>query len=273
MPFQPAEGQEFNGQGLGIHFFLGNLICMHPGLLECWFGWRVKSIFSGPEALAAYCRGDRHLASFQELARQEQVRFWLEGEYQQAGEKIHVGMTLHDMEGSEVRLAISMAFTHGLQEFRTLFFDWVETWDLPFFGLEKALWPEKISPRGLDCLGRALEATYLNYIQGPDLDPEPLDLTWFVRAGEISPDSYLAQDLLGWGVCKNREYQKAMAAFRSALALNPHGLGALSGMMWCGIYTQDRQMALEYALAKAGARGEDPEKARAFVDKKLPLLD
>lgn len=269
MPLQPADSQKFNGMGLGIHFFLGNLICLHQGLTECWFGWRVKKIFPEPELFMAYCRGHKDSMNFQVLARQEQVNFWIEGKYLQAGENIQVFLVLHEKSRSERRVQLSMGFKDGLAAFRTQFFDWLNTWGLPFQGLENALWSEQINLLGLDCLGRALEITYLAYIQGLGSDSDPMDLAWFVRANAGASDSYLAHDLMGWGLCKNREYQGAKAAFVSALALNPHGLGALSGMMWCGIYTHDRKMALHYALAKAKARGEEVEKARAFVDRKF----
>lgn len=269
MPLQPVRGQEKNGLGLGIHFFLGNLICLYQGLLECWFGWRVKKIFPEPETFMDYCQGLGSPLDFQDLAGQERVRFWIEGKYLHTREKIHVFLVLHEKGRSERRVELSMAFQDGLVDFRTRFFDWLRTCGLPFQGVEKALWPEQINIRGLDCLGRALEVTYLAYIQGVGPDSDPMDLAWFVRATEDAPDSYLAHDLLGWGLSKNREYQDAKAAFASALALNPQGLGALSGMMWCGIYTHDQEMGLCYALAKAGVRGEDLEKARAFVEKKF----
>jgi tetratricopeptide (TPR) repeat protein len=288
MPFQPAEGQLSKeiGLGLGIHFFLGNLFCVHKGLLECWFGWRVKKIFPEPGLLQEYCRGNRALPNIREIGSQESVRFWLEGQYQQKGEEILLALVLHDTNPinknipgpnihytnknlSESRIKISMAFDDGLLGFRTLLFDWLETCGLPFSNVENAIWPEHISIRGLDFLGRALENIYINYINSIGVDSDLIDLAWFDRAVDQSKNSYLTHDLKGWGLCKNREYQMAEIAFASALDLNPDGLGALSGMMWCAVYTENRARALKYALKKAGCRGEDPERARAFVDKKF----
>jgi hypothetical protein len=40
-------------------------------------------------------------------------------------------------------------------------------------------------------------------------------------------------------------------------------------MMWCALGGNDREDALYYALLKANCRGEDLEKARHFVAKKL----
>jgi len=44
-PLQPEKGRVFSGVGLGVHFLLGNVMALHTGLKELWFGWRVKKIF------------------------------------------------------------------------------------------------------------------------------------------------------------------------------------------------------------------------------------
>ncbi len=276
MPFQPAEGQSFDGIGLGIHFFLGNLFGVHRGLMECWFGWRVKKIFPEPGLLKTYCRINKPFSDIQDLGRREKVRFWLEGQYQRSGDALLLSLVLHDTregtkEGrSEFKTCLSMALDDSLLAGRAKFFKWLETCGHPFVGIERAGWPENISGSGLDFLGRALETIYVNYIHGSGSDL--IDLSLFERAVDTSKDSYLAQDLLGWGLYKNGEYQMAKKAFASALSLNPDGVGALSGMMWCALCNQNRERMLQYALAKAACRGRDPEKARAFVDKKFESL-
>ena len=58
LPFQPQEEQSYDGIGLAIHFLLGNIVAIHTGLKEFWFGWRVKKIFPEKERLVAYCRGE-----------------------------------------------------------------------------------------------------------------------------------------------------------------------------------------------------------------------
>ncbi len=276
MPFQPADGQSFDGIGLGIHFFLGNLFGVHKGLLECWFGWRVKKIFPETGLLKTYCRSNKLFSDIQDLGRREKVRFWLEGQYQRSGETLSLSLVLHDIrEGSKegiskFKTCLSMALNDGLLAGRAKFFEWLETCGHPFVGIEKAGWPENISGSGLDFLGRGLETLYINYINGSGT--ELIDLSLFERAVDTSKDSYLAQDILGWGLYKNGEYQMAKNAFASALNLNPDGVGALSGMMWCALCDKNRERMLQYALAKGDCRGEDPEKARAIVDKKFENL-
>ena len=276
MPFQASDGQSFDGIGLGLHFFFGNLFGIHGGLMECWFGWRVKKIFPEPMLLEAYCRGNTPFPDIRALGCREKVRFWLEGTYHQKEGKIFLDLVLHDTKVgmSASKISLSLGVSDGLLSGRHDFFEWLETCGLPFVGIEKVLWPEHITDRGLDFLGRGLETLYLNYIRGSDkkesrADTDLIDLFWFDRSVEASKDSYLAQDLKGWGLYKNGEYSSAKKAFASALELNPDGLGALSGMMWCALGIKNKEGALHYALLKAGCRGEDLEKARTFVDKKF----
>ena len=276
MPFQAADSQSFDGIGLGLHFFFGNLFGVHGGLLECWFGWRVKKIFPEPMLLKAYCRGNTPFHDIGALGCREKVRFWLEGTYQQKGENLLLDLVLHDTKAGmpASKICLVLGLSDGLVKGRTEFFDWLESCKIPFVGTEKVMWPEQITEKGLDFLGRGLETLYLNYIQGPEskgssAETNLIDLSWFEKSVVAARASYLAQDLMGWGLYKNGEYALAKKAFESALKLNPDGLGALSGMMWCALGVSDREEALHYSLLKAGCRGEDLEKARNFVDKKF----
>ena len=45
LPLQLQEKQAYNGTVLSIHFLLGNIVALHTGLKEFWFGWRVKNPF------------------------------------------------------------------------------------------------------------------------------------------------------------------------------------------------------------------------------------
>ena len=72
----------------------------------------------------------------------------------------------------------------------------------------------------------------------------------------------MAQDILGWTSYRNQDYKAAKESFLRALRSNPHGIGAMSGLMWCGVYTGDREEAQFWAAQKAEVRGEDIKKAR-----------
>ncbi len=267
MPLQPGPGQGTDGTGLGIHFFLGNLVCLHPGLLECWFGWRVKKIFPDPGLLTAYCRGQNSAVDIQELGAGQKVRFWIEGRYCCAGETMSIEAVLHDTRD---HLAFGAGFTlepeGGALGFGRAFFDWIRDCGISIDGHPGALWPEKISPEGMDHLGKALGVLYLNYVDGSGA---AVDLTHFETAASACPDSYLCQDLLGWGLYKNGLNERAAEAFVIAAGLNPNGLGALAGLMWCALAERDREKTLHYALEKGRCRGENPKKARDFVASKF----
>lgn len=267
MPFQPGPGQEPDGTGLGVHFLLGNLFCLHPGLLECWFGWRVKKIFSDPLSLTSYSMGNEPFQDIGALGSREKVRFWMEGMYWSDLETVRIEAVLHDTRGAVlIRSGFTLDCEDGCLGFRKDFFDWLGNCGLGCDRPSPAFWPEKITLAGLDSLGRALEILYMNYVDGSDA---PIDLARFEKAATLCPKSYLCQDLLGWGLYKNDQNHRAAEAFAKAVALNPDGMGALAGLMWCALAEQDREKTLGYALEKGRCRGEDPAKARAFVEKKF----
>jgi len=267
MPFRPGPGQGADGIGLGVHFFLGNLICLHPGLLECWFGWRVKKIFPHPDRLTAYCRGQNPSMDILGLGAGEKVRFWIEGRYCCAGEAVSIEVVLHDARDSLIsRSGFTLEPEGGLLGFGRAVFDWIRDCGITCDGYPGGLWPEKISLNGLDHLGEALGVLYLNYVDGAGAF---LDLAHFEKAVSTCPDSYLCQDLLGWGLYKNGHHGRAAEAFTEAVVLNPDGMGALAGLMWCALAEKDLEKTLHYALEKGRCRGEDPKKARAFVVNKF----
>ncbi|MCK5543313.1 MAG: hypothetical protein KAI40_11535, partial [Desulfobacterales bacterium] len=99
MPFIPEDDQEYNGIGLGIHFFHGNIVALHTGLEEFWFGWRVKRLFPTKELLKAYCSGDGPALDIPKLAKEHEVRYWLTGKYKQNKDLIVLSLSLFDAKG------------------------------------------------------------------------------------------------------------------------------------------------------------------------------
>lgn len=269
MPFVPDPGEIFTGTGLSIHFLLGNLFAVHPGLTECWFGWRVKKIFPDGPGFSDFCRGNAPLPDIASLGVQEKVRYWLTGSVSGGPGILQVSMALHDIHGNGRRITLPLSLDDGMLDFRHRFLEWIAGAGLAFPGTDAVLWPEWITAPGLDSLGRGLEVLYLNYITQAGTGADPIDLAWFDQAVVTSPRSYLAQDLKGWGLYKNQAILPAQAAFETALALNETGVGALSGLLWCAVQEKNRNKALGYALAKARVTGNDPAKARAWVEKKI----
>lgn len=101
---------------------------------------------------------------------------------------------------------------------------------------------------------------------------DPIDLSFFEKVILAAPDSYLAWDIKGWGLYKNKSYKEAKKAFLKAISFNKDGLGALSGLMWCYIFTNNKDLANRYAIAKADVRNESHEKAISFVANKIKNL-
>ena len=263
---QPESHIDFNGVGLALHFLLGNTIVLHTGLTEFWFGWRVKKIFPEKKDLAVYCRGKGRRLDLKQLSDDQGIRFWIHG---QVADR-HVTILLFD--GSKDEQAPSTTIPFSIEDeligFRQAFTHWLEDCGLPFPEEQKkhALWPEKISMQGMDILGRALEEFYLySSYEGQG----EIDLRLFKEAVAIAPDSFMGQDLLGWAYYRNKYYNEAKASFLQALQANPKGAGAMSGLMWCGVFTKNREEALYWADRKAEVRQEDIEAAKQKVLNRL----
>ena len=262
LPLQPESAPDFNGVGLALHFLLGNTIVLHTGLKEFWFGWRVKKIFPEKNDLAAYCRGKGARLDFKQLNADQGIRFWLHGQV------VHRDVTISLFDDSKDGQAPSMTIPFSIEDelvgFRQAFMHLLEDCGLPFPEEQKkhALWPEKISTQGMDILGRALEAFYL--YSSYDGQGE-IDLRLFKEAVAIAPDSFMSQDLLGWAYYRNKFYKEAKASFLRSLQANPKGAGAMSGLMWCGVFTKNREEALWWSERKAEVRQEDIEAAKQKV--------
>ena len=270
LPLQPQKGQAYDGIGLGVHFLLGNVVAPHTGLKEFWFGWRVKKIFLGKERLKAYCRGEIPRLDLVKLGKEQDIRYWLWGSVQQQGSQMQIALVLTDTkeEGKEWTTELILDPADQLIGFRKGFLAWLDACGLPFPDAQvaKALWPEKTTLKSLDLLGRDLEAYYLHSSWGVkgQLDPE-----LFASAVSAAPSSYLAHDLKGWVLYKVKNYKSAKKSFRSAIKINSNGLGAISGLMWCAVYTNDEEKAYKWAVAKADIRGESREAARAKMERRI----
>ena len=270
LPLKPQEGQVYNGIGLGVHFLLGNVVAPHTGFKEFWFGWRVKKIFPQKERLIAYCRGEGPPLDLDKLGREQGIRYWLGGSFQQQGSRMKIALVLTDIKGEREEWTTELILDPADQliGFREGFLAWLDACGLPFPDAQvaNALWPEKTTLKGLDLLGRDLEAYYLHASWG---DKSPFDPELFDSAISAAPFSYLAHDLKGWVMYRNKDYQSAEKSFQSAVKINPAGLGAISGLMWCAVYTHDVENAYRWAMAKADIRGESREAARASVDRRM----
>ncbi|UCF83391.1 MAG: hypothetical protein JSV50_19805 [Desulfobacteraceae bacterium] len=270
LPLQPKEGQAYDGIGLGVHFLLGNVVALHTGLKEFWFGWRVKKIFLKKEKLRAYCRGEGPPLDIAKLGKEQDIRYWLGGSVQQQGSTIQIALVLTDTNGEREEWATELILDPADQliGFRKGFLAWLDACGLPFPDAQvaNALWPEKTTLKSLELLGRDLEAYYLHSSWG---DKGPFDPELFDSAVSAAPSSYLAHDLKGWVLYKNKDYKSAEKSFRSAIKMNSVGLGAISGLMWCAVYTNDEENAYKWAMAKADIRGESREAAKASVARRI----
>jgi tetratricopeptide (TPR) repeat protein len=270
LPLAPDKDQEYNGIGLGIHFLIGNMIAVHSSLAECWFGCRVNKIFKSVPDLQAFCKGKS--LNINRVAKQQKIRFWLDGRYRQEKNIIWVFLTLYDAElEKNYHIHFCLDPSDFFLEFGRNFFLWLDQCNLPLDHQQrkKALWKENINIQGLDYLGRAVETTYKNYIDPSLFKDGFFDLEWFEKAVNESPLSYLSHNLMGWAFYKNEDYKKSRDCFQKALEKNKAGFGALAGMMYCHIFEKNRTKALEFSLARADVKQDSHDIAIKFIEKKF----
>lgn len=268
-PFQPTPLEEFSGLGLALHFLLGNVMVLHKGLKECWFGWRVNRIFPEKAKLEAYCRGEEDLVDLYQVSKEQKVRFWLYGKVDSRSATVFLFDAADNEQNPSKRIPVS--YSEGLVEFRRIFMDYLKACGHPFPAEQEqsALWIETISMQGMDILGRALELFYLHSAYGKKGN---IDLDLFKKVTALAPNSFMAQNLLGWASYRNKDYRGAKESFLQALRINPHGIGAMSGLMWCYMYTSDGEKTRFWAERKAEMRGEDIKEARQKAINRMKAL-
>lgn len=253
----PFQGAGADGAGLALHFLLGNVIAVHPGFDECWFGWRVARIFPTPAGLAQFCGREEFGLCAQQLSATQKIRYWMHGRIRSHCVALHLYDGRTQLDSCE---ELSFSVSDQLIGFRRGALRLLDRWGVPMAEARHppALWPEKISGPGLGLFGNALLAFYIHTAYGGQ---GGVDITPFTNAVEAAPQSFMAHHLLGWANYRNADAAAAKAAFGKALELNPEGVGAMSGLMWCGVLDKDKQAAGYWAGRKAAARGEDVEAA------------
>lgn len=259
LPLQPETEDPYNGVGLALHFLLGNTVVLNTNLKEFWFGWRTRKLFAKKEDLTAYVRGRNTPLAFKQLSEEQEIRFWLYGKVK--GDL--AALSIYDsMADSHHDTEIHFSTKDHLREFRRAFIRQLSGYGIAFPEdmQPKALWPEKISAEGLDATGRSLEAFY--YYSAYTDRSGRIETGPFEKAVSLAPEAFMTQNLLGWAHYRNKDYQEARKGFLRAVLVNAAGTGAMSGLMWCGIYMRNKDEALYWASRAAEVRNQDVAKAR-----------
>lgn len=254
MPFQETGA---GGAGMALHFLTGNVIAVHSGFSECWFGWRVAKLFATPAALRIYGRMQAPPPDKLRLCTEQKVRCWVYGKL----EGTAAALTLFDdqrNDGPAISLVCSTA--DHLVAFRSRFLDWLGGCGFAMADERRsmALWPEKTTLAGLQKIGQALEKFYIFSAYG---EVGKIDLALFDEAVQLAPESFMAHNLLGWAHYRNQAPALARSSFLQALQLNPDAVGPMAGLMWCAVLEKDEPTAVYWATLKATKREEDGEAA------------
>jgi len=253
MPFQEPTG---SGLGLALHFLLGNVMAIHPGFAECWFGWRVGKIFSSPDLLRGFYRRETPPLDRTGISAEQKVRCFVYGEMDQG----RVDLSLFDSDGTvpagQQAVTVPFSTDDHLKRFRNRFLQWIAGCGLPMPDdrIAQALWPEHAPIEGLQKIGQALEQFYIYSAYGGEAE---LDLAPYEAAVQAAPESFMAHNLLGWAHYRNENAAAAKAAFQRALGYNPHAAGTMAGLMWCAVLEKDEAGAVHWASEKAATQLTD----------------
>lgn len=265
LPLQPETSDQYDGVGLALHFLLGNTVVLNTNLKEFWFGWRTNKLFPQKEDLTTYLVGQNKPLAFKQLSEEQKIRFWLYGRVKGDVAALSIYDSVAD---SHADSEIPFSTEDHLKGFRQAFIRQLSGYGIAFPETmqPKALWPENISREGLDVIGRALESFY--YYSAYTDRTGRVDLAPFEKAVVLAPESFMTQNLLAWSHYRNKDYQKARTGFLRAVLVNAAGTGAMSGLMWCGIYMQNKEEALYWASRAAEVRNQDVAKARQKTNKR-----
>lgn len=260
LPLRPQDRQLFNGTGLALHFLIGNVLVLHTGLKEMWFGWRVKKIFEERSVFQNYCHGSSVELNLVQTSQAQNVRLWLSGNFSTLSVQLR-GFDAQDPHANRVPVDLKIDTADGLVGFRSQLIKWLESMGrpMPEDQIQPALWPETIDHQGLDSVGRALEDFYIYSAYGGE---GALNVAPFELAVADAPESFMAHDLFGWALYRNQDFKTARTAFLTALRINPAGAGAMSGLMWCGVYGKDLEEAMFWSGRKADVCRQDVQAAR-----------
>ena len=259
LPLQPETADQYNGIGLALHFLLGNTVVLNTNLKEFWFGWRTNKLYPTREELTTYLLGKNKPMAFKQLSEEQKIRFWLYGRVRGGVAALSIYDSAAD---SHADTAIPFSTEDHLVGFRRAFIRQLSGYGIAFPEemQPKALWPEKASLEGLDVIGRAL-ASFYYYSAYTDRSGR-IDTGLFEKAATMAPESFMAPNLLGWAHYRNKAYQEARTGFLKAVLANAAGTGAMSGLMWCGIFMQNKEEALYWASRAAEVRNQDVAEAR-----------
>jgi hypothetical protein len=253
----PLQMSPADGVGLALHFLLGNVIAVHTGFAECWFGWRVAKIFETSAGLRAYCRAQSPDLDLPQVSATQKICCWVHGRMR----RNRVALGLYDSR-TQQNLSEEVAFSvmDDLMGFRNGFLRFLDRCGVPMAPERHplALWPEKITETGLRLFGTALETFYIYSAYGGQ---GSIDLKPFMDAAHYAPDSFMAHNLLGWACYRNENAVDARDSFLKALDLNPYAAGTMSGLMWCAVLQKDKDAAGYWAGRKAETLNKDVQAA------------
>ncbi len=250
LPLQVGQGEPADKEsiGLAIQNVLEHMLILHSNLEESWFYWHMSDLFPQEQDFQKWVRGQGALPPGVSEVR---LRYLVTGQVSIQGEEVRAHIELLDRAHGR-RLTRELAVDlPGLEQFRQGFLDLLGQAGIPVPEAQKPkmLWKEELTLPALALLGQGVYEDFVAseyHKEHPSYNPKP-----FEAALQLSPQSYLLRNALGWLAYRQESYAEAIAFFEQALAVNPAGADAADGMSksehYQGRYTEEETWVREQA--------------------------
>jgi len=256
LPFQAGEGlaEDQASIGIAVQNVIENMLTLHSDLDECWMNWHLTEIFPREEDFHTYVRGNGDIPTgVQALG----FRYLLTGKVHKRAEHLVAAVEFRDRTGSNTHTRDVAVDLPTLQGFRRGVLALLEEVGIPVPAGQhnKVLWTEELPLLAFVLLGQGIEE--FSASNGYHEDQGQWNSKPFEEGLTIAPQSYLLLNSLGRVLLTQKNYPQARRQFEQALALNPTGVTAASGLLEVGMELDDERLTEHWTKRIAEIQGRD----------------
>lgn len=136
---------------------------------------------------------------------------------------------------------------------------------------QKLLWKEDLKRESFFLLGKGI----YHYLTASHYGGKkaPFQTASFERALNLSPDSYLLLDGLGWVLFKRKDYLQAANTFQRALKFNADGADSLEGLAYSAEQRNDLSEEENWTIRLAAAQNSKAQLAQLWNHRGIEAYD
>ena len=236
----PASEQNL---GLAVQAVLDRMLDSYTDLELTYATSNYKTLFADRAGFEAWLRKKRPtVLSAERLG----IRFKLSGRVvAHKRSSLVAALTLVDHQSGRVQRTKAAIDLPRLDAFRNQVIDFLAGAGItvPREHRHRLLWSEDLSRAALTLLGDGrFQAQMATVYSDQDVG---FGVDSLKDCAELAPESFLANNHLGWALYHAAQYSEASHAFERALLIDPSGVSAIDGLLWLAAQTQeDRQSSL-----------------------------